>query len=207
MSSETLSILTRRIDLKIVNAYWEKRNLGVTTTEFTVEDNDTIEEIKKTLNDCTSGYQVLRLPNHLSHLLFAIQDLGFRFVEDMFSLKNDLLSSVMHRKSLLRRSASAWPDTSTNAPTRACTTICMSRRSSSNPPENGSASSRLTSSDTARRSSPKWGVSAEVVQYQHIRRRGVCRTSLFRNIHCLRQCRTTRRLQSGCNVWEQQYCR
>lgn len=81
--------------MKIVDAYWEKRNLGVSTTEFTVEDNDTIEKIKETLNDCTSGYQVLRLPNHLSHFLFSVQDLGFRFVEDMFSLKNDLQPVAM----------------------------------------------------------------------------------------------------------------
>ena len=83
--------------MKIVDAFWEKRNLGISTTEFTIEDNDTVDGVKKILDNCTSGYQVLRLPNHLSHFLFKVQNLGFLFVEDMFSLKNDLQPIVMDR--------------------------------------------------------------------------------------------------------------
>lgn len=82
--------------MKIVDAYWEKRNLGVSTTEFTVEDNDTVNSIRDVLDNCTSEYQVLRLPYHQTCFLFTVQDLGFKFVEDMFSLKNDLKPIIMN---------------------------------------------------------------------------------------------------------------
>ena len=76
--------------MKVVDAYWEKRNLGVSTTKFIIEDHDTIDEIKENLSNCNSHFQVLRLPYNLTQFLFLVQDLGFRFVEDVFSLKNDL---------------------------------------------------------------------------------------------------------------------
>jgi hypothetical protein len=82
--------------LKIVDAFWEKRNLGASTTEFTVEDNDTVHSINDVLVNCCSEYQVLRLPYHQTYFLFPIQDLGFRFVEDMFALKNDLKPIVIN---------------------------------------------------------------------------------------------------------------
>ena len=47
-------------------------------------------------NNCRSEFQVLRLPYHLSQFLFPVQDFGFRYVEDMFSLKNDLHPIVMN---------------------------------------------------------------------------------------------------------------
>ena len=76
--------------MKIVDAFWEKRNFGVDTTEFTIENEDKINNVLEALNNCTSKYQVLRLPSHMTEFIFEIQKIGFVFVEDIFTLRNDL---------------------------------------------------------------------------------------------------------------------
>lgn len=76
--------------MKIVDAYWEKRNLGVSTTEFTIENNDKWEDIENVLANCDSDYQVLRLPCQKTEMVFNVQKHSFLYVEDMVTLKSEL---------------------------------------------------------------------------------------------------------------------
>ena len=76
--------------MKTIEAHWEKRNLGVTTTEFTVEQNDSWNDIESLLSDCKSDYQVLRVPSQMMDLIFRVQRCEFEFVEDIIYLRNDL---------------------------------------------------------------------------------------------------------------------
>ena len=87
--------------MKTVDAYWEKRNLGVDTTEFTIENGDKLKDVLETLNKCSSQYQVLRLPSHMTEFIFEVQKVGFVYVEDMVTMKSELrdikLDSISQR--------------------------------------------------------------------------------------------------------------
>ena len=52
--------------MTIVNAFWEERNLGVTTTEITLEKNDTPEYVNEQLSLIQSEYSVIRVPSEMS---------------------------------------------------------------------------------------------------------------------------------------------
>lgn len=72
--------------MKIIDAYWEKKNLGVTTSEIIVEDSDKLSELEDALCELDSEYQVVKIPvNLFSHYILMGQH-GFIFAEAMVSL-------------------------------------------------------------------------------------------------------------------------
>lgn len=87
--------------MKIVNAVWEKRNLGVNTTEITVESGDSAEAVKGMLNSVQNDYIVLKIPAGSIDIMFEAEKYGFRFVECIIhvthNLKNVILSPVQTR--------------------------------------------------------------------------------------------------------------
>ena len=76
--------------MKIVNAVWEKRNLGVDTVEITFEKKDSEKEVEDFLDKLESEYIVLKVPTDLSYLLPIIQNKGYRYIEDMVGMSNYL---------------------------------------------------------------------------------------------------------------------
>ena len=74
----------------VVDAVWEKRNLGVTCTEFKVESGDTIEAVKSALSESEQEYNVLKLPAGEPGLLFEIAELGYKFIETSINVTHDL---------------------------------------------------------------------------------------------------------------------
>lgn len=76
--------------MKIIDAFWEKRNLGVTCNEVILEKDDSIAEVSN-LNSLCSEYQVVKMPVERSDLIFEIQDLGFNFVEIIFGSSHNLI--------------------------------------------------------------------------------------------------------------------
>jgi len=87
--------------LKIVNADWEYRNLGVTTIEIEIEEYDTRETILTTIQEIRAQYIVLKLPSHKADMTFDIQKSGYTYIEDMVQmvsyLKKVNYSSVQER--------------------------------------------------------------------------------------------------------------
>lgn len=69
--------------MKIVDAVWEKRNLGVDTSEITVEPADMCEDVTQVLMQVNSEYCVIKVPSYRPDLLDIIQDNGYRYIEDM----------------------------------------------------------------------------------------------------------------------------
>jgi hypothetical protein len=67
--------------IKVVNALWEKRNLGLTVTEITLEKQDfnSLDSIKLIEDNC--DYVVIKFSTELNKLIFEVQDLGYTFVE------------------------------------------------------------------------------------------------------------------------------
>ena len=81
----------------IVDAVWEERNLGVTTTEITIEKNDDTDSIEKQLSLINSEYSVVKIPSGLGQLLKAVQRNGYVFIEDMIHVEHDLNEVAMNR--------------------------------------------------------------------------------------------------------------
>ena len=76
--------------MKIINAVWEERNLGITTTEITIEKNDETNNIAEQLSMIESEYSVIKVPSGMSDALTVIQNHGYKFIEDMIHVEHDL---------------------------------------------------------------------------------------------------------------------
>ncbi len=87
--------------MKVIDAFWEKRNLGVSCTEIKIDTKDKLNDIKNILANCDSEYIVCKMPfNHFgfNHLL---TNQGFTFMESSIKLdlavKNTLLTPLQER--------------------------------------------------------------------------------------------------------------
>ncbi|KTE93855.1 hypothetical protein AT727_02550 [Desulfitobacterium hafniense] len=76
--------------MKIIDAFWEKRNLGVSATEVVVEINDEVCDIVERLKTLTTEYNVVKLPVCRVDVSFALSKLGFSFIETMNHLTHDM---------------------------------------------------------------------------------------------------------------------
>lgn len=80
--------------MKIVDAVWEKRNLGVNTVEVTFESGDSLKEIEDLLKELKEEYIVLKVPTYLTEIIPIVQDNGYRYIEDMIYFVNYLQDIV-----------------------------------------------------------------------------------------------------------------
>ncbi len=73
--------------MKIVDAVWEKRNLGVTTCEVTIEPEDTLDEVNSACDDLSKQFEylVFRIPSNRSDLVLPMQMNNFRYIETQFT--------------------------------------------------------------------------------------------------------------------------
>lgn len=72
------------------DAPWEKRNLGVTTSIFYVDMEDTAREVLPYMESCTSEYQEMRIPGGNTEVLLAAQNHGFQVIEMAVHLQRSL---------------------------------------------------------------------------------------------------------------------
>ena len=77
--------------MKISDAFWEKRNLGVTCYELQLELADKPEAVAKELDDLEERqYMVARIPSSCCGLVQLFQNRGYSFAEAAIMLENDL---------------------------------------------------------------------------------------------------------------------
>lgn len=67
--------------MKIINAAWEKRNLGVNCVELNVGNNDSLTEFNDAISKLQSEYQVVRIPSGKTDMLLSAQKAGFQVIE------------------------------------------------------------------------------------------------------------------------------
>lgn len=72
--------------MKVIDAFWEKRNLNLNTMEFMIENSDAKENVQECLSKNESQYNVLKLPARRNDLIFLLQELGYYFVETAFDI-------------------------------------------------------------------------------------------------------------------------
>ena len=87
--------------MKVIDAFWEKRNLGVTTVEVSITVNDSIDYIKETLGTINAEYIVIKVPSTRSDIMFLLSSMGYTFVEGSIHLTHNLkemeLSGIQKR--------------------------------------------------------------------------------------------------------------
>lgn len=78
--------------MKIIDAVWEKRNLGVTTCEVTFDEHDSTENVVVTCDELLNQYEyrVFRVPVSKGDISLFLQSRGCRFMETAITLQNDL---------------------------------------------------------------------------------------------------------------------
>jgi len=74
--------------MKIFDAPWEKRNLGVVSKEINLEIGDMPSDLDS-LSDLDCDYAVARVPAGLVPLMFKLEDMGFRFIETILHVAHD----------------------------------------------------------------------------------------------------------------------
>lgn len=67
--------------MKIVDAVWEKRNLGLTCAEITLESKDSEVDIGSALTGLSAQYLVVRVPAGRVDLTFCLSRMGCIFIE------------------------------------------------------------------------------------------------------------------------------
>jgi len=72
--------------MKIVDAFWERRNLGVDAVSFYVGAEDALEEIMDAVGNCDKEYQTAIVDPVRTDVLLRLQNIGFRFIECAISL-------------------------------------------------------------------------------------------------------------------------
>ena len=78
--------------MKIVDAVWEQRNLGVKTCEVTIEQEDTLEEVNYACDDLSNRYEylVFKIPSNRSDLVLPMQSKNFQLIESAVTTMTDL---------------------------------------------------------------------------------------------------------------------
>ena len=84
--------------MKIINAIWEKRNLGLNVLEFQLEKDDIEKssdmlttEISQNINLHKAGYCVLKMPVAIPQFIDIANKLEFIFSENQFSINGSLV--------------------------------------------------------------------------------------------------------------------
>lgn len=77
--------------MRIVDAVWEKRNLGVDCYEFHVETKDSLESVKESYRSIEERqYMVARVPSSRYDITAFFQEEGYNFIESAITLEHNL---------------------------------------------------------------------------------------------------------------------
>ncbi len=76
--------------MKIIDTYWEKRNLGRDSVEVILDYEDSCEELVNVITSLEQEYQVLKIPSGRTDLLLSAQTSGFQIIEMSIQLKKSI---------------------------------------------------------------------------------------------------------------------
>lgn len=84
--------------MKIIDAFWEKRNLGVSCLELHFDNSDDAGNVKEELSSVElAEYNVARVPSANNAICRMLQQSGFEFIEAAITLTHDLRSISVRR--------------------------------------------------------------------------------------------------------------
>lgn len=76
--------------MQVINAVWEKKNLGVDVTEINCSENDLPDELCEALNAINTSYSVVKIPSGSVNLLLEAQRHGYKVIEQTVELLGDI---------------------------------------------------------------------------------------------------------------------
>lgn len=77
--------------MKIIDAVWEERNLGVSTYEIKIEHGDTPEDVSRKYSELTEKqYMVVKIPSNCHWAIPFFQSKGYSFIEAAVTTKHDM---------------------------------------------------------------------------------------------------------------------
>jgi len=76
--------------MQIIDAFWEKENLGVTSKEVVIDLNDSVDVVRTGLATLNDQYIVVKIPASQFDIANLVQNMGYRFVEEMIEVEHDL---------------------------------------------------------------------------------------------------------------------
>ena len=85
----------------LTDATWEKRNLGVSGQELTIEHTDNLNEVMEQLHALEAGYQVIKVPAGMTDIMFGLEEQGFHFIETSIHVLHNL--AIDNMNSILKR--------------------------------------------------------------------------------------------------------
>jgi hypothetical protein len=83
--------------MKVLNAHWEKRNLGVSCTEITADLADTVDDACAAIRQLGDDYVVAKVPVPRVDLLLFFQEAGYAVIEVVLRLKMRLHEVTLPR--------------------------------------------------------------------------------------------------------------
>ena len=72
--------------MKVIDAFWEQRNLGVNAVSFYIEEKDSLDDVLINIDDNPREYQTAIVNPIRSDVLLELQNHGFKFIECSLSL-------------------------------------------------------------------------------------------------------------------------
>ena len=76
--------------MKVIDAFWEKRNLGIDVLEVEIENGDSILKVDERLKNLKADYISVKIPSSMPEFMEVVQQNGFFFREDLIHVRHDL---------------------------------------------------------------------------------------------------------------------
>ena len=85
--------------MKIIDALWEKNNLGVSCKEIVIERVDSIQALRETIVELkTVEYLVIKVPTARFEMIQFLTKQGFCFIETLFEMLLDIANFTLPEK-------------------------------------------------------------------------------------------------------------
>lgn len=97
--------------MKIIDAVWEKRNLGVSVQEISVDTQDNLDDFKKAIKELTSQYSVIKFPSNKIDFIWVAEENGFRFVETQLVFTGNIKQLIPEAEKILSRNKNITVET------------------------------------------------------------------------------------------------
>lgn len=76
--------------MKVIDAFWEERNLGKTTAEIIIDYSDDLDSISEELKKVDKQYIVCKVASGRSDVLYYLQNERYKYIEDQIEFEHDL---------------------------------------------------------------------------------------------------------------------
>lgn len=76
--------------MEIIDAFWEKKNLGISTKEIIIQKEDKLEQVKLELEQISCKYIVIKVPIKKIDIMFFLEENGFHFIETNIHMTHNL---------------------------------------------------------------------------------------------------------------------